>query len=113
MEHKDEFIDHISVDDVIERNPAEKSIKRFKTSPYKRLLGLMRILKHKFAKIKNSSEILVHLFLELLDLVLRELTFGMVKDFLTEHLEYAKIVFADIHIIDRGGTDIVDERLPG
>ena len=54
-----------------------------------------------------------HLFFEFFDLMLCELTFGMVEDFLWKHFEYAEIILADIHVFHRAGADVVDEWSPG
>jgi len=73
----------------------------------------VHILKYQFAQVEDGGEILVHLCLEVCDLVLSELTLRVVKDFFGEHLENAEIVLADVHVVHGGVADVVDEGSPG
>lgn len=72
----------------------------------------MHILQHQLAQLKHSGEVRVHLMLEFLDLLLRHLVLRVVKDLLTEHLQYVEIVLADAHVLGGGLTDVVDEGPP-
>lgn len=69
----------------------------------------MHILQYNFAKFKDSREICIHLLLKFSNLLLCHLIFRMIEYFLTEHFEYVEVIFADIHVFERGRTDVVNE----
>ena len=71
------------------------------------------IFKDDLTEFEDGGEILVHLLFEFIDLCLRHLVFGVVKDFLAEHLQNIEVILADVHIFGGGGTDVVDEGAPG
>lgn len=68
LEHRNKFINHICIDDVIERDPAEKGVESLKTCPDEGRFGLVCIFEHEFAELEDGSEILVHLCFEVFDL---------------------------------------------
>lgn len=72
----------------------------------------MCILKYPLTQLENGSEILVHLSFEFFNLVLCELTFGVVKDFLRKHFQNTEIILADIQIAHRATTDVTDKIFP-
>jgi len=73
----------------------------------------MRVLEHCFAKLKDGGEVLVHLSLELLDLQVGELTFGVVENLLREHFQDTEAVLADVDVVGRNGANIFNEGGPG
>ena len=60
----------------------------------------MRIFEDKLAQLKYSSELAIHLFLQLIDLLLCHLVFGIIEYFFTQNLQDLEIVLADVHILD-------------
>lgn len=60
----------------------------------------MCVFEYSSAELEDESEVGVHLCFELFDLLVRELIFAVVKDFLGEHFEDGEVVFADVHIFD-------------
>lgn len=50
---------------------------------------------------------------ELIDLLLGHLVARVVENFFGEHFEDVEVVFADVHVLDGGGADVVDEAAPG
>lgn len=50
--------------------------------------------------------------LQLLNLNLSHLVFGVIEYFLAEHFQNIEVVFADVHVFQRCGTDIIDECPP-
>lgn len=68
LEHHHKFVNHVCVDDVVERDPAEKGVESLKTCPDEGRFGLMCILEDEFAEFEDGGEILVHLCFEIFDL---------------------------------------------
>ena len=81
LEHEHKFLDEVKADDIVHGYPAEKSIKGLKTSSDKRLFGLMSIFKNHPTEIKDGSKIFTHMIFQILNLLMSELIFGVIKDF--------------------------------
>ena len=73
----------------------------------------MGILEDCFAEVEDGGEVVVHLVLQLDNLLVRQLVFGVVEDFFGEHFEDVEVVFADVHVLHGGRADLVDEVGPG
>lgn len=98
--HQNQFIDEVRVDDVVHWDPAEEGVEGFETGTKKGGLGLMHIFQNELAQFENGCEVLVHLGLQLLNLELGHLVFGMVENLLAEHLQDVEVVFTDVEVVD-------------
>lgn len=96
--HHDEIINEIRIYDIVHRDPAEEGVESFQASPDQGLLDLCHIAEDELTELKDSGKIRIHLILEFHDLMLCHLIFGMVKDFLTQHLQNVEIILADVHV---------------
>ena len=100
VEHEDQLVDHVGVDDVVHGDPGEEGAEGFEAGAHEGGLGLVRVLQDQFAQLEHRGEVLVHAALELCDLLLRELALGVVEDLLRQHLQNAQVVLADVHVVD-------------
>lgn len=62
----------------------------------------MHVMENQPAEFEDSRESFVHLVLQLHDMIMSHLIFGVIEYLLTEHLQDVEVIFTNVHVLHRG-----------